>query len=201
MLGGQPDIVVVAEATNGEEALSATAASTPHVVLMDVRMPVMSGLAATHALHARPDPPAVLMLTTFDADDYVVEAVSAGANGFILKDTPPADIVTAVRRVARGEAVISPAATRSLLDQIRDSGADPDRTAVRHRALARLTPLTGREQEVAVCVGRGLSNAEIARALTLSVPTVKAHVSKVMDKLGTSNRVQVALLVHDAGLA
>ena len=168
----------------------------PDVVLMDIRMPVMNGLEATRELHSRPSPPAVVVLTTFDADDHVVSAVAAGADGFLLKDTPPGDIVAAVRRVSGGEAMLSPAATRRLVDQVR-SGRSPDRSS---RASELVDLLTDRELEVALCVGRGLSNAEVARELHLSLPTVKAHVSRLLDKLEASNRVQVAICLHDAGL-
>ncbi|MGN0062752.1 MAG: response regulator [Nocardioides sp.] len=199
MLGGQPDIEVIGEAEDGAQGVAAARALSPDVVLLDVRMPVMSGLAATRLLHEQDDPPAVLVLTTFDADEYVVEAVAAGANGFLLKNTPPAEIVAAVRQVAAGDAVVSPAATRSLLDQIRSGGSSPHPRTL--AAVDRLAALTAREQEVAICVGRGLSNAEIATELHLSIPTVKAHVSKLLEKLGVANRVQIAMVVHDAGLA
>jgi len=202
MIGGQPDIEVVGEAGNGAEGLEQAGRLRPDVVLMDIRMPVMDGLEATRRLHARPEPPRVIVLTTFDADDYVTGAVAAGADGFVLKDTPPAEIVAAIRTVADGEPMLSPSATASLIRQIRtdvaaSSGSADDRAAA---ALARLSALTEREHEVALAVGRGLSNAEIARELFLSVPTVKAHVGRLFDKLGTTNRVQIAICVHDAGL-
>lgn len=196
MLGGQQDIHVVGEAGDGAEGLRMAVALRPDVVLMDIRMPVMSGLEATRALHRESDPPAVIVLTTFDADEHVVGAVAAGADGFLLKDTPPTEIVSAIRLVAGGEAMLSPSATRSLLRQVR-AGAPDDRAAA---AGTRIDLLTLREREVAVCVGRGLSNAEIAAELYLSVPTVKAHVSRLLDKLDVSNRVQIAMVVHHAGL-
>jgi DNA-binding NarL/FixJ family response regulator len=196
MLGGQRDIHVVGEAGDGAEGLRQAAALRPDVVLMDIRMPVMNGLEATRALHRDSDPPAVIVLTTFDADEHVVGAVAAGADGFLLKDTPPTEIVSAIRLVAGGEAMLSPSATRSLLRQVR-AGAPADRAAA---AGSRIDLLTLREREVAVCVGRGLSNAEIAAELYLSVPTVKAHVSRLFDKLDVTNRVQIAMVVHDAGL-
>lgn len=196
MLGGQLDIEVVGEAGDGRAALDVVEDLAPDVVLMDIRMPVMNGLEATRALHQREDPPAVVVLTTFDADDHVVSAVSAGADGFLLKDTPPRDIVEAVRKVATGEAMLSASATRSLVARVRN---DPSVERVR-LAQERLSRLTERELEVAVCVGRGLSNAEVASNLYLSIPTVKAHVSRVMGKLDCANRVQVAMCVHDAGL-
>ena len=196
MLGGRDDIRVVGEAGDGAEGLRRAEELHPDVVLMDIRMPVMNGLEATRALHRTGRPPAVIVLTTFDADDHVVGAVAAGADGFLLKDTPPSEIVHAIRLVAAGEAMLSPSATRSLLRQVR-AGAPADRTAA---AAARMALLTLREHEVAVCVGRGLSNAEVAAELYLSVPTVKAHVSRLFEKLDATNRVQIAMCVHDAGL-
>ena len=196
MLGGQNDIDVVGEAPNGHAGVVLVDELDPDVVLMDIRMPVMDGLEATQVLHRLPEPPAVVVLTTFDADDHVVRAVAAGADGFLLKDTPPSDIVHAIRTVAAGDAMLSPSATRSIVSRLRSS-ASTDRSTV---AADRLTVLTERELEVAVCVGRGLSNSEIASELYLSVPTVKSHVSRLLTKLGCTNRVQVAMVVHDAGL-
>jgi DNA-binding NarL/FixJ family response regulator len=196
MLGGQDDIEVVGEAANGEAGLALVTELGPDVVLMDIRMPVMDGLEATQALHQRPSPPAVVVLTTFDADDHVVRAIAAGADGFLLKDTAPGDIVQAIRTVAAGDAMLSPSATRSLVSRLRSS-TPTNRSST---AAERLTALTERELEVAVCVGRGLSNSEIASELYLSIPTVKSHVSRLLTKLDSSNRVQVAMVVHDAGL-
>jgi len=195
MLGGQPDIVVVGEAGDGAAGLAAVDERSPDVVLMDIRMPGMDGLEATRLLHERPDPPRVIVLTTFEADDYVVSAVAAGAEGFLVKDTPPGDIVNAVRSVVAGDPMLSPSATASLIRQVRNDA--PDRTSA---ALARVDRLTEREREVALAVGRGLSNAEIAKELFCSLPTVKAHVSRIFDKLQATNRVQIAICVHDAGL-
>jgi DNA-binding NarL/FixJ family response regulator len=191
MLGGQPDLIVVGEAGDGREALRKVDELRPGVVLMDIRMPRMSGLEATRALHQRPDPPHVIVLTTFDADEHVLGALAAGADGFLLKDTPPPQILEAIRAVADGDPMLSPSVTRTLIERIRDDTGD-DRADV---ARVRLGVLTGREQDVALAVGRGLTNAEIARELHLSVPTVKAHV-----KLQVTNRVQIAICVHDAGL-
>ncbi len=196
MLGGQSDIDVVGEAPNGQVGVALVGELDPDVVLMDIRMPVMDGLEATQVLHQQPSPPRVVVLTTFDADDHVVRAVAAGADGFLLKDTPPGDIVQAIRTVAAGDAMLSPSATRSLVSRLRSS-TSTNRTAA---AADRLTVLTERELEVAVCVGRGLSNSEIASELYLSIPTVKSHVSRLLTKLDSTNRVQVAMVVHDAGL-
>lgn len=196
MLGGQPDLVLVGEAGDGVQALAMVARERPQVVLMDIRMPVMNGLEATKALLRLPHAPSVIVLTTFTADDYVFAAVAAGADGFLLKDTPPHEIVSAVRRVADGEAMLSPSVTRTVLKQMRLT-QPLDRSVL---AEERLATLTLREREVAICVGRGLSNAHIAAELYLSVPTVKAHVSRLFDKLDSTNRVQIAMVVHDAGL-
>ncbi|WP_205474390.1 response regulator transcription factor [Nocardioides sp. SYSU D00038] len=197
MLGGQSDLQVVGEAATGREGVDRVAELGPTVVLMDIRMPVLNGLEATRLLHSRPDPPHVIVLTTFDADDLVVEALGAGADGFLLKDTPPAQIVEAIRTVANGDPMLSPSVTRTLIDRLRTTGPVDDRAAVAERRLALLTE---REREVALAVGRGLSNAEIAAELHLSVPTVKAHVSKLFEKIQVTNRVQIAICVHDAGL-
>jgi DNA-binding NarL/FixJ family response regulator len=197
LLAGDPEIEIVAEAADGAEAVAAVRAPAPDVVLVDIRMPVMDGLAATERLRALPEPPHVIVLTTFDADEQIVRALRAGASGFLLKDTPPAEIVRAIHVVASGEALLSPAVTRRLIAHIAD-----DETDARRRAAAdQIAALTDRERDVAVALGRGMTNAEISRELYMSVPTVKVHVSRTMAKLDLNNRVQVALLVHDAGLA
>ncbi|MFI6578435.1 response regulator [Nocardiopsis sp. NPDC050513] len=196
MLGGAPDIRVLAEAEDGGQVLDLVDEHAPDVVLMDIRMPTVDGLTATERLRARPDPPEVLVLTTFDADEHVLRALRAGAAGFLLKDTPPAQIVESVRQVARGLPVLSPAVTRRLIDRV--AASDHDERA--ERARERLSALNARELEVAVAVGQGRSNADIAARLFLSVPTVKTHVSSILTKLDLNNRVQVALLVHDAQL-
>ena len=168
----------------------------PDIVLMDIRMPGMDGLAATELVRAQADAPEVIVLTTFEVDDYVVRALRAGASGFLLKDTPPADIVRAVRAVAAGEPMLSPTITRRLIGHVPDSeGGDAQAPAPREQ----LDRLTEREREVAVAIGQGKSNAEISRELYMSVATVKAHVSRVLEKLAFNNRVQIALLAHDAG--
>ncbi|GAA4117164.1 response regulator transcription factor [Nocardioides fonticola] len=197
MLGGREEITVVGEAGDGEAGVNEAARLSPDVVLMDIRMPRLDGLEATRRIQALASPPRVIVLTTFDADDQVVAALAAGADGFLLKDTPPPDLLAAVRAVADGDPMLSPSVTRTLIDRIRDD--DPAADSRTTRALERLDVLTEREAEVARAVGRGLSNAEIAAELFLSVPTVKAHVSKLFEKLGTTNRVQIAICVHDAG--
>jgi DNA-binding NarL/FixJ family response regulator len=197
MVGGADDIAIVGEAADGSEVERAVADHRPDVVLMDIRMPGMDGLAATELLRSHEDAPEVVVLTTFEADDYVLRALRAGASGFLLKDTPPAEIVRAVRAVAGGEPILSPAVTRKLIGHV-TGGDNHDRRREARDALARLTE---REREVAVAVGLGKSNAEIGRELYMSVATVKAHVSHVLEKLELNNRVQIALLAHDAGEA
>ncbi|MEV6331265.1 response regulator transcription factor [Streptomyces sp. NPDC051909] len=213
MLGGAEDVEIVGEAADGAEVPALVDRLAPDVVLMDIRMPGVDGLTATERLRARPGAPEVVVLTTFHADEQVLRALRAGAAGFLLKDTPPAEIVAAVRRVAAGDPVLSPAVTRRLMSHVAerapapapaqetpDAPAAPRSPSRRTLARERLAGLAEREREVAVCVGRGRSNADIARELYLSVPTVKTHVSRILAKLGLNNRVQIALLVHDAGL-
>lgn len=195
MMGGLADIRIVGEAADGTEVAALADRLEPDVVLMDIRMPSMDGLAATERLRGGPQAPEVIVLTTFHADELVLRALRAGAAGYVLKDTPPAEIVEAVRRVAAGAPVLSPTVTRRLIAQVTERGQD----ARGSRARARLAGLGEREREVAVAVGRGQSNADIAAALYMSVATVKAHVSRILTKLGLNNRVQIALLVHDAG--
>ncbi|MCZ7439482.1 response regulator transcription factor [Micromonospora sp. WMMC241] len=200
ILGGVPDLTVVGEAADGAEVPAAVAAHAPHVVLMDIRMPRVDGLAATEALRAAADPPEVLVLTTFDADEQVLRALRAGASGFLLKDTPPAEIVAAVRRVAAGEATLSPAVTRKLIAHVTAVAPTPGPDPKRDRAVRLLGGLSEREREVALLLGRGRTNAEISAELFMSVATVKAYVSRLLTKLDLNNRVQVALLVQDADL-
>lgn len=196
ILGGASDITIVGEAADGAQALEVVGSTSPRVVLMDIRMPTVDGVEATAALMAAANPPRVIVLTTFDADEYVLSALRAGASGFLLKDTPPEALVDAVRRAATGEPMLSPAITSSLIRRV-TSHSDDDRAA---RARATLERLTDRELEVAVAVGNGGSNADIAAELYMSVATVKAHVSRLLTKLDAENRVQVAMLVHDARL-
>jgi DNA-binding NarL/FixJ family response regulator len=195
MLAGAPDLEVVAEAADGREVLSAVDLHRPDVVLMDIRMPQLDGIAATRLLIAQPDPPAVLVLTTFDADELVLRALQAGASGFLLKDTPPAEIVRAIETVHGGDGMLSPAITRRLIALV---AGDSDAGARTDDARARMATLSPRERDVALAVGRGHANAEIAAALHLSVPTIKAHVSRLLDKFDVDNRVQIALLVQHA---
>lgn len=192
MLLDGDDIEVVGEAADGAEGCRQAEALRPDVVLMDIRMPGVDGLTATEAIRTRSEPPEIIVLTTFDADAHVMRALRAGAAGFLLKDTPPADIVGAVQRVAAGDAQLSPSVIRRLIASV--VATQPRAQMARDR----LATLTARELEVANAIGEGLSNAEIGARLFLSVPTVKAHVSAVLQKLGAANRVQVALLVHDA---
>jgi DNA-binding NarL/FixJ family response regulator len=189
------DIVVVGEARDGAEAVGAVERVRADVVLMDVRMPGLDGLSAAERVTRLPDPPKVIMLTTFDLDEHVHRALRAGAVGFLLKDTPPRDLAAAVRTVAAGNAMLAPTVTRRLITSFaekRPSGADA--------ANERLSALTERERQVVRAVARGLSNAEIGRELTMREATVKAHVSRALAKLGLVNRVQAAILVHEAGL-
>ncbi len=197
ILSAAGDLLVVGEADDGTAAVTAVREHRPDVVLMDIRMPRQNGIAATQAITALDNAPRVIVLTTFHLDEYVFGALQAGASGFLLKDTPPADIIRAVRLVAGGEAMLSPSATRALIDRF---GTDPE--ASRRTAAERaLEALTGREREVAAEVAGGHSNADIAAHLYMSEATVKAHLSRVLTKLGAANRVQVAILARDAGLA
>lgn len=195
MLETQPDISVVGEAGDGQEAVGLVRRVSPDVVLMDIRMPGMDGLAATEEIGRLPDPPKVLMLTTFGEEEYVYRALRAGAVGFLLKDTPPEDLVAAVRRAHEGLAVLDPAVTGSVIAHFTDPA-----TQVKASAQARIGALTARELEVLACLGEGMSNAEIGHRLHLSETTVKSHVSRVMDKLRCANRTQAAILAYEAGL-
>jgi DNA-binding NarL/FixJ family response regulator len=189
------DIEVVGEAGDGGGAVQQVRLHRPEVVLMDIRMPAMDGLAATRELTALPDPPRIIILTTFELDEYVHTALENGAVGFLLKDTPPRDLIQAVHTVAEGNAMLAPSVTRRLVAEF---AARNSTQAVAART--QLEALTDREREVAVAIAQGLSNAEIAKLLFMSEATVKAHVSHVLAKLNLTNRVQAAMLVHDAGL-
>ena len=196
ILSADPTIDVVGEAANGQEALTAAADLRPDVVLMDIRMPDMDGITATGHLHRLPRAPQVIVLTTFHLDDYVFAALRAGASGFLLKDTAATNIVNAVHTVARGEAMLSPAVIRTLIEHFTNDQTDSRRTT----AAEQLDELTERERQVAVEIGQGHSNADIASHLYMSEATVKGHVSRLLTKLHTTNRVQIAIVVHDAGL-
>lgn len=197
ILSSADDLEVVGEVDDGAGAVAAVREHRPDVVLMDIRMAEMDGITATAVLRRLVPPPQVIVLTTFHADEQVLSALRAGASGFLVKDTPPAQIINAVRVVASGDAIVSPSVTRTLLSHFGDGRAN-----ARHRSAAdRLGVLTDREREVAVAVGAGLSNAEIAASLFLSEATVKAHVSRLFTKLAVTNRVQIAIVVHDADQA
>jgi DNA-binding NarL/FixJ family response regulator len=190
------DVTVIGEAEDGRAAIDAVGRDRPDVVLMDIRMPKLDGLAATAAIRARPQPPAVVVLTTFDSDDEVFRALEAGATGFLLKDTPPAELLRAVRLAAAGDSMLSPTVTRRVITRF----TAEDRTNRRRDALDRLRDLTEREREVLVEIGRGHANADIAKVLFMSEATVKTHVSHLFEKLSVTNRVQLAIAAFRAGL-
>jgi len=197
LLGAQNDIHVVGDAENGERALTVVAKSQPDVVLMDVRMPVMDGLAAARRLLTTAPGayrPKVLMLTTFDVDDYVYDALQAGASGFLLKDALPADLVAAVRIVAAGDALLAPSVTRRLIEQFARQ-----RPATRDRS-TRLNNLTPRESEVLGLIAGGLSNTEIAASLFVAEQTVKTHIGRIFTKLDLRDRAQAVILAYESGL-
>jgi len=194
ILSSAEDLKVVAEADDGARAVAAVRQHRPDIVLMDIRMPEMDGITATAALRRLEAPPQIIVLTTYQADEQVMSALRAGASGFLVKDTPPADIINAVRLVASGEAMLSPSVTRTLLSHFGDADASDRRRA----AAQRLATLTDREREVAIAIGSGASNAEVAASLFMSEATVKAHVSRLFTKLDATNRVQIAITVHDA---
>ena len=195
ILSSAEDLDLVGEVDDGARAVAAVREHRPDVVLMDIRMPEMDGITATAALRRLDAPPQVIVLTTFQADEQVLSALRVGASGFLLKDTPPAEILNAVRLVAAGDAMLSPSVTRTLLSHFGDTEA----TKRRRAAAQRLATLTDREREVALAVGSGASNAEVAASLFMSEATVKAHVSRLFTKLDVTNRVHIAIVVHDAG--
>jgi DNA-binding NarL/FixJ family response regulator len=192
ILDRQEDIEVVGEAADGNEALSVCRRVRPDVVCMDVRMPGMDGLQATRRLLAEPEPPRVLVLTTFDLDGYVYEALRAGASGFLVKDAPPERLISAVRAVAAGEELFAPTVLRRLVEAYVRQPPEDARDV--------LAPLTEREREVLTAMARGLTNAEIAGALHLSPATVKTHVTRILPKLGLRDRVQAVVLAYECGL-
>jgi len=190
------DIDVVGEASDGAQAVSAARALRPEVVLMDIRMPRVDGLAATRQILDQPDPPKVVILTTFHLDEYVYSALQAGASGFLLKDTPPRQIVTAIRAVAAGSEMLSPAVTRRLIAEYMAPRDHPQRVESRRK----LALLSDRERDVLTLIGRGLSNADAAQNLFMSEATIKTYVSRMLTKLELTNRTQAAILAHEAGL-
>ena len=201
IVDSQPDLRVVAEAGDGEQALTVLGRIPVDVALVDVRMPVTDGIEATRRLLARPDAPKVVILTTYDLDEYLMPAIQAGASGFLLKDAQPEELFAAVRSVHRGQAVVSAGPTRRLLAHI--AGAEAPRGGDdrgRRQALRRLEPLTAREREVLTLVGEGLSNVEIAERLFLGETTVKTHLGRVLVKTGSRDRIQAVVLAHRAGL-
>jgi len=190
------DLTVVGDAGDGRAAIAAVDRYRPDVVLMDIRMPRLDGLSATAAIRSGADPPSVIVLTTFDTDDDIFQALDAGAVGFLLKDTPPQDLLRAVRIAASGDAMLSPSVTRRLIDRV----TTEDRTRRRRATLERLDALTEREREVLVEIGLGHANADIARHLYMSEATVKSHITHLFDKLGATNRVQLAIVAFRAGI-
>ncbi|HZE42127.1 MAG TPA: response regulator transcription factor [Stackebrandtia sp.] len=195
VLGAEDDIDIVAEAGDGAEAVDLARRLLPDVVLMDIRMPRLDGVAATKSIVDAKLPVRVLILTTFDLDEYVVGALRAGAAGFLAKDVPAEDLISAIRSVASGEAVVAPRILRRLLEKFVDRLPEPDGATP-----ASLDVLTEREREVLGLVAKGLSNAEIARELTVSETTVKTHVGHVLTKLGLRDRVQAVVLAYETGL-
>jgi len=196
ILGGAPDLDVVGEAVDGQDAMDVIARELPDVVLMDIRMPRMDGLAATRRLKERGTTARIIVLTTFDTDEMVLTALQNGASGFLLKDTPPVELIAAVRRVAAGDPMLSPSVTSQLIAAV-TKPQDDDRRRAARAAMARLTD---REREVAIAVSQGRTNSEIAQDLFMGVATVKTHVGSLFAKLDVTNRVQVARYVHDADL-
>jgi DNA-binding NarL/FixJ family response regulator len=196
ILASTPDLEVVAQAGDGDEAVEQVALHAPDVVLMDIRMRRMNGLAATAAVLAQPRPPKVLILTTFDLDEYVFEALAAGASGFLLKEGSPQEIIEGVRVVARGEAMLSPRSTKQLIGKFVAARVSPRRA----RARAGLELLSERERQIVTAVAQGKPNADIAGELFLSEATVKTHITRTFAKLDVSNRVQLTIFAYEAGL-
>ena len=196
ILGGSPSLQVVGEGSDGDEAVDLVTEHRPDVVLIDIRMPRVDGLEATRRLQALPEPPRIIVLTTFDSDDLVLRALTVGADGFLLKDTPPPRMVEAILQVAAGEQALSP----SVVSQVIKLATRSANSSRQDSARRLLEELTERERAVALAVGQGLTNAQIAKQEYLSVATVKAQITRILGKLGVTNRVQVALIIHDANL-
>jgi DNA-binding NarL/FixJ family response regulator len=194
LIESEPDLTVLGEASDGAEAVAVVDRTGPDVVLMDIRMPVLDGIEATRRITAASPGPRVLILTTFDLDEYVFGALRAGASGFLLKDRPPEELLAAIRAIAAGEALLAPNVTRRLIEHFT---RQPDPLRPPPRAVAQLT---AREREVLVLIANGLSNTEIAGRLTMSVPTAKTHVSRILAKLGARDRAQLVVLAYQAGL-
>ena len=193
ILNAEDGIELVGEASNGREAIDAARAKRPHVVLMDIRMPELDGVEATKIIKAFDEPPAVIILTTFDLDEYVYSSLQAGASGFLLKDAPPEDLVAAIRVVARGDALLAPSVTRRLISRFSSMPVPSD-------GGHRFSDLTDREGEVLGLMARGLSNGEIARELILGETTIKTHVGRILMKLGARDRVQAVIAAYEAGV-
>ena len=197
VLESQPDLEVVAEAGDGRDAIALVTEHAPDIVLMDIRMPEVDGVAATLDIVASGSASRIIILTTFDLDEYAYAALRAGASGFLLKDAPPADLLSAIRAVASGDAVVAPSTTRRLLETVVHQLPDPAAEAAEAPALAMLTP---REHEVVIAVARGLSNAEISGQLVLAEATVKTHVGRILAKLELRDRVQIVVFAYEHGL-
>ena len=194
LIDAEPDLVVVGEAANGAEAVEVAASTSPDVVLMDIRMPVLDGIEATRRITTAGPVPRVLILTTFDLDEYVFGALRAGASGFMLKDRPPEELLSGIRVIAAGEALLAPNVTRRLIGHF---ARQPDPLRAKPEALA---GLTAREREVLGLIATGLSNTEIAGQLVMSVPTVKTHIGRILAKLGARDRAQLVVIAFQAGL-
>ncbi|WP_256840217.1 response regulator transcription factor [Ornithinimicrobium faecis] len=201
VLDAQQDMTVVGEAGDGVAALAAVPQVRPDVVLMDIRMPRMDGVETTRRLSEVGERPKVLVLTTFDLDEYAFAALKAGAAGFLLKDAGPAELLTAIRAVHEGDAVLAPSTTRRMLDQFADHLPGGDGEAAAASAAERLAPLTDREREVLVAVARGLSNSQIAAELFLAEATVKTHIGRILHKLHLRDRVHMVITAYETGLA
>lgn len=193
ILKPEVDLILVGEAGDGVEAIAQTKNLRPEVILMDIRMPQMDGLEAARQILAMPNPPAIIILTTFDLDEYVFEALKAGASGFMLKDAPADDLISAIRVVASGEALLAPSVTRRLLDKFANMGAAAT-------PVAGLDDLTSRENDVLQLMARGMSNSEIAAELMLGETTIKTHVSRILMKLNARDRVQAVIAAYESGV-